>query len=553
MKKNEILFFLFFSLPIFVFAQAPDTVIVPTTINEEPRDALAYFILGDTTASGQRNNPNRVYKLQRGQIYYLTGARAYNFNLTLIGDGNESLRPPVIAPMFLQDGSVPDITMSVNGNTYVRNIYFTAFTPTQQRNAASGCRALALGTTAASARGRLVVEKCIFEGFRSGAVSLRPPNSTIIMKDNIVRNFARDRIEFAASFLFVGASTPIDTIIMTNNTYFNGNNYFLCTNRNPNNYVRVEHNTVYINNVNPFFSFHLCNADIKNNLFIATASWAEKLSERIAENYDSQGQKLSVISLEHLPSNYGITDDQRRVVLKNNAYWWPDRIKNLWATHSDSIFAPVWINDRTDSIFTNKTRYPRMVKENNLDLNPGFTDNSVVTLLDSLYEHLYMLRIDPGRSVGKLFLYKWEFPCPWPLPEKFTYTNTTLLAGGDDGLPVGDLNWYPDKKKEWEQKYETIGIDDGKIAIPTEFKLEQNYPNPFNPNTMISFHVPKKANVSLKIYDILGREVSTLVNQVMEVGEHKVNFNANNLTTGVYFYLMKCDNFVSVKKMMLLK
>ena len=165
-----------------------------------------------------------------------------------------------------------------------------------------------------------------------------------------------------------------------------------------------------------------------------------------------------------------------------------------------------------------------------------------------------MFRVDPGRSSGKAFFYRWEFPCPWPLPENLAYTNATLLTGSDNGLPVGDLNWFPDKRKEWGENYETIDVNDGKIAtIPTAFNLEQNYPNPFNPSTVICFQLSERTKVSLKVYDMLGREVSSLVNQVMEAGEHKVNFNANNLTTGVYFYTLRCDNFISLKKMMLMK
>ncbi len=91
------------------------------------------------------------------------------------------------------------------------------------------------------------------------------------------------------------------------------------------------------------------------------------------------------------------------------------------------------------------------------------------------------------------------------------------------------------------------------VALPKEFKLEQNYPNPFNPTTTIQFAVPSVSDVKLDVFNILGQKVSTLVNRRMEAGVHTVNFNAANLSSGVYFYRLQSGNFVQTKKMMLVK
>lgn len=90
-------------------------------------------------------------------------------------------------------------------------------------------------------------------------------------------------------------------------------------------------------------------------------------------------------------------------------------------------------------------------------------------------------------------------------------------------------------------------------TIPTVFKLEQNYPNPFNPSTIIKFGVPERSNALLKIYDILGGEVATLVNEELEAGWYERSFNASELSSGVYIYRMNAGNFISTKKMLLLK
>jgi hypothetical protein len=91
------------------------------------------------------------------------------------------------------------------------------------------------------------------------------------------------------------------------------------------------------------------------------------------------------------------------------------------------------------------------------------------------------------------------------------------------------------------------------ITIPNYYALEQNYPNPFNPATKITYALPKAGDVELKIYDVLGREVATLVNEVKQAGIYTVEFNASNFASGIYFYTMKSGDFNAVKKMVLVK
>jgi hypothetical protein len=89
--------------------------------------------------------------------------------------------------------------------------------------------------------------------------------------------------------------------------------------------------------------------------------------------------------------------------------------------------------------------------------------------------------------------------------------------------------------------------------LPLNFNLNQNYPNPFNPSTAISFSIPTSEFVSLKVFDVLGSEVATLVNEEKPTGRYKVDFNAANLPSGVYLYKLQAGNFTEVKKLMLLK
>ncbi|MDP4175537.1 MAG: T9SS type A sorting domain-containing protein, partial [Bacteroidota bacterium] len=99
----------------------------------------------------------------------------------------------------------------------------------------------------------------------------------------------------------------------------------------------------------------------------------------------------------------------------------------------------------------------------------------------------------------------------------------------------------------------TTDVNANSNAAPKDYELAQNYPNPFNPSTSIKYSIPQNSMVSLKVYDILGKEVASLVNEQKSAGSYEVNFNANSLSAGMYIYELKAGNFTQTKKMMLIK
>lgn len=98
-----------------------------------------------------------------------------------------------------------------------------------------------------------------------------------------------------------------------------------------------------------------------------------------------------------------------------------------------------------------------------------------------------------------------------------------------------------------------LGVEDERPTRPTRFALLQNYPNPFNPETVISYELIKNSAVSLKVFDVLGRNVETLVDESKPIGQHSVRFNASRLTSGVYFYRLQAGDYIETKKMLLMK
>jgi hypothetical protein len=97
------------------------------------------------------------------------------------------------------------------------------------------------------------------------------------------------------------------------------------------------------------------------------------------------------------------------------------------------------------------------------------------------------------------------------------------------------------------------GITPVSNNLPSKYVLEQNYPNPFNPSTNVKFSLPKEGFVKLNVYDGLGREISSLVNENLKAGEYEVGYNAAGLTSGAYFYKLEVNDFVRTKKMILVK
>ena len=122
-----------------------------------------------------------------------------------------------------------------------------------------------------------------------------------------------------------------------------------------------------------------------------------------------------------------------------------------------------------------------------------------------------------------------------------------------DSNPSGGNKFqYRLKQIDYDGKFEYSNIVEVNMVID-KFDLSQNYPNPFNPSTKISFSIPQSSNVMIKVFDILGNEIETLVNEENPSGSYEVIWSAEQLPSGVYFYQLKAGEFVEMKKMLLLK
>ena len=142
----------------------------------------------------------------------------------------------------------------------------------------------------------------------------------------------------------------------------------------------------------------------------------------------------------------------------------------------------------------------------------------------------------------------------------FISQNSVNISLGDSttfwvGISIGDSeSEMVSNMSLAEGKYNLItDVENESKNVLTDYKLNQNYPNPFNPSTAIQFSIPKTDFVSLKIYDVLGNEISELINEIVPAGEHTINFNAGSLTSGIYFYRLVTGDYFKTNKMTLIK
>jgi len=181
------------------------------------------------------------------------------------------------------------------------------------------------------------------------------------------------------------------------------------------------------------------------------------------------------------------------------------------------------------------------------------TGNSITVFTDiDQYTDAYIVRTDADGNEVWSHLYG-------------DYYNDSLgkVRVTKDGgyVSVGGTSSYSKSGDIYFLKFNGTGLISGVKNItadnvPEKFELGQNYPNPFNPTTKISFAVPQSSNgmqVTLKVYNIIGQEISTLVNKRLSSGMYEVNFNGENLSSGTYIYTIKAGNFYSSRKMMLIK
>ena len=147
--------------------------------------------------------------------------------------------------------------------------------------------------------------------------------------------------------------------------------------------------------------------------------------------------------------------------------------------------------------------------------------------------------------------------------ENFTPHTITIVTDGARSVYAVDVDGdgdidvlsasFVDDKIAWYENSGSVGVESISNEIPSEFNLNQNYPNPFNPATIIRFSIPEESFVRIKVFNTLGEEITTLINENIVAGNYEVEFDASKLPSGIYFYKLQSETFIEAKKMVFMK
>ncbi len=320
---------------------------------------------------------------------------------------------------------------------------------------------------------------------------------------------------------------------------------------------------------------------VTNNIFVNCniQPTSDSITTWDAGETDADGLPTGLVNCNVLPDSF--QQVPRKMLVDRNVIYWDPRFSDL-----DSILIAekadgttnwysqmITMNTRTQSMFDSNTQYPYLDEGTWYKELPNFVDpqNLLTGWVDTL--KTFVLNTVSQGANGGAVLSDWRLInddqnyyvyADWPIPVNLAYTNSDLLTGGTMGEPVGDLNWFPSQKASFNMAAEDAALEtmlqNGTLTgvksrpnVPGTFALSQNYPNPFNPSTEISFAIPKSGFVTLKVYNVLGQEVATLMDGFKTAGNYNVVFNASNLASGVYFYRLSLGTQSISKKMLFLK
>jgi hypothetical protein len=159
----------------------------------------------------------------------------------------------------------------------------------------------------------------------------------------------------------------------------------------------------------------------------------------------------------------------------------------------------------------------------------------------------------------KYILIDGETPSSNPVIEtgSYNFSNAASYDNDENVVIIYDSlianQYYQDFAKRLTDAGGSLGIQQISNEIPTKFELLQNFPNPFNPSTTIKFNLASNSKVTLNIFNILGQKIESLINKELQAGAYQINWKAENLSSGLYYYVLETENFVDAKKMLFIK
>ena len=523
------------------------------------------IINGDTTSTGDRKDMQRIYELQRGGTWFWHGTIVNNgWKLDIeAADTGSTQKPKIYTTEALGTTAAPYQWVDVQGDVTVKNCILSGyFDPdTSAFNTYGGSFILFRCATPGP---RMEFEGNVFSNIGQAVASAFAAVPTIIFKDNIFANMGLPPLVDVGNGRVVDIrNVSVDSLVLINNTLAYGFDRVVrhISSVGRLNHFIFDHNTVYENG-GRYGTIALgavgASVQITNNLLVDPMAFgSDTASDRHWDftelnEFDSNGH-IKMAWIYNSPAASDTLPGQAATNWKisDNYYYITPQIQAVYDTCQKEGWMPnIWAGRPiTDSIKAKVDTTTAFYKLNNF----SFTNVPAPITAPVLWatKPISLGGTGSGSSGGTYPGYDKHLTTFYADTMDCSYsTSSAAYTGANSGFPVGDLNWFPDKKAEWM----LTGVEETTPGYaPTKFSLEQNYPNPFNPSTMIKFSIPQSNRVSLVVYNLLGQKVATLIDNEMNAGEHQVNFNAANLSSGIYFYSITSGSFNMTKKMMLLK
>lgn len=467
-------------------------------------------IMGDTTASGSRDT-NTVYLLSRDSLYILDGTFSPTFPVHIQATGIGPM--PRIIVGLPTGGVLPSQAFQIFSSLYLKGIYLSG----QGELGGSVLRIIRV-----SANGvKVYVDSCQLDISSQSAFRIESNNVDLRLTNSIVSNIGQ-MVSPDNGRAIDNRGIPIDSAYIQNCTFYNITSSVYRDGGGTVSNFYYNHNTAVNIGFNGIKIGEGGNVLVSNNIF------------KDCGFLGGSGTATHVISLSSYP-DLSVT---QQAVFKNNEFYVDPNIVSLYPTLNpipkQEILAPVSFDSLSQTYVT----------------NGGFTNSNINEALN--------FNKEPALPIQTITTY-WNNPSGTQVDMDtvgqanfdFSYANTyKSYTASTDGKPLGAVSWFG---------LMLTGIK-GNLAntIPSKYELDQNYPNPFNPTTNIQYVIREQGEVSLNIYNLLGQLVRSLVNNVQSAGTHSVTWDGANqagkqLTSGIYFYKLTAGNFVSVKKMIMLK
>lgn len=608
MKIRNLLICLFTIMSFGILSAQDDVILIPGGLDNA--GLLETTINADTTETGERANPNRIYELEANQFYIQQAPiNVNNPGGTIVIRGQEGGSKPVIIKQPLNEVNI--------GESFI--VGSLTFQNVQYQNLETDGSMPFRSFTVSGEKSKLLVEDCLFENCNGMIFNLNgvTEGADIQIRDSYFRDFHNFAQWWSGRVL--QAKVPVDTFIFENNTVSGGGLTVLgqeCLF----DYSVINHNTFINNRKYPFLNQYWKEVYFTNNLFVNGNMVGEDLENVATGGQDPDALLHGIIGVDTIENTIALqsrfltvdstlteeVDELTDIIFyaADNVVVYTSTLDDYYSGSLSPDFddAPssyltwsgmegpfkvvnipgIWKNERTEALIN---EYANIVEENNLIYEFPASELGMAT--DPLPQEAADPFIQWNQSVWGVpgieapvreewLAYQFGDYDPLTVPgveteaapagsggitkisdlvEDFSYSMD--LTSKSDGLRIGALHWNDeafDAAASLASIMEAYALTTStKEVVKAETFGLTNIPNPFRSSTTISFELKESTTVNLSVFDISGRLVETLINRTnLPAGQHSVEFSPANQTAGTYFYRLTTDKYQANRKMLVL-